>query len=114
ELAVERQPEYLRVAVGEVAVALAELGDLGRTDEREVERPAEQHQPFAGEALLGELLELLAPLAGDGRGESERRDAVAYGLHGSLRFVVGNGRRSRRGPRCGAVVFRCAAGGRAA
>jgi hypothetical protein len=39
--------EHLRVAVGEVALALAELRDLGRADEREVHRPEEEHQPLA-------------------------------------------------------------------
>jgi hypothetical protein len=50
ELAVARQAEHLRVAVGEVGVALAELGDLGRAHEGEVERPREHHEPLAGVA----------------------------------------------------------------
>src|SRR4029077_20107989 len=45
EVAVGREPEQLRVAIGELAVQLVEADDLGRADEGEILWPREQHQP---------------------------------------------------------------------
>src|SRR5690606_23073429 len=46
-----------RVTVVELAVQLAERGDLGRAHEGEVLRPEENDLPLAGLVLVGEVLE---------------------------------------------------------
>src|SRR3546814_4592418 len=49
ELAVDREPEKLGVAVDELLVEPAEGRDLRRADEGEVLRPGEEHEPLARE-----------------------------------------------------------------
>jgi hypothetical protein len=53
EIAIGRQAEKLRVAVGELAVQLVEADDLGRADEGEILGPGEEDQPFPGIAGIG-------------------------------------------------------------
>jgi hypothetical protein len=81
EVGVGAHAEHLSVPILEVAVALAELGDLGGTDEREVHGPGEQHQPLAGVAPVRDLLELAALLDVDGGLQVELGDAVSDGQH---------------------------------
>jgi hypothetical protein len=73
--------EHLGVAVLEVAVALAELGDLGRADEREVHRPEEHDLPLARIRRIRDLLELLALVAADRGLQAERGERVADREH---------------------------------
>jgi hypothetical protein len=86
ELAVGGHAVEHRVAVLELAVQLAEGGDLGRADEGEVLRPEEDDLPLAGVGVGGNLLKGLAGAAEalgaalDG-GEVEARENVADGQH---------------------------------
>src|SRR5207253_1279993 len=80
EVAVDRQAEQLRIAIGEVARNGVEADDLGRADEGEILRPGEDHQPFAGIALVGHRREGRRVDAVHG-GESEGREFVSYGQH---------------------------------
>src|SRR5262249_30948525 len=59
EMRVRARPQHPRVAVDEVLVPLAELGDFGRADEREIHRPEKDHLPLATMHALGYLLKLL-------------------------------------------------------
>src|SRR5690606_34949752 len=81
ELAVDRAAEHLRVAVREVAMLLAELGDLRRTDEREVLRPEEDHEPLAGIASARDGLEGGVQVLGHGGLQRKLGKLVAYGQH---------------------------------
>src|SRR5882672_8088389 len=58
EVRVSARAQNLRVAVDEVFVALAELGDLRRADECEIHRPEKDHLPLAAVRALGDLLKL--------------------------------------------------------
>jgi hypothetical protein len=87
EVRVGADPQHLRVAVLEVAVAAAELRDLRRAHEREVHGPQERHRPLARMALLRDLLELAALLAAHHRLELEGRELVANGQHGSPLYL---------------------------
>ena len=62
ELVVDRAAEDLRVAVLEVLVELAEGGDLGGADKREVLRVEEDHAPLASVRLVGDGLEVVLGL----------------------------------------------------
>jgi hypothetical protein len=70
-----------RVTVGEVLGVLAELDDLGRTDEREVLRVGVEDQPLAVKVLVRDLLELLAFCAANICGEIEIGELIANGQH---------------------------------
>src|SRR5215831_10000255 len=69
-------------------MALAELGDLGRTDEREVHGPAEDHQPLAREALVRHPRELMIPLQTHRGLQIEVGKAVTDRQHGSSPLSV--------------------------
>src|SRR5258705_1844075 len=86
EVGVGAHPEHLRVALAEVLVPLAELGDLGGTDEGEVHGPGEEHQPLAGIALVADLGEFLASVEADGGLEVELGQTVSDGQHGVAPF----------------------------
>jgi hypothetical protein len=75
------------VAVFEVTVALAELRDLGRADEREVHGPEENDLPAAGMTLARDLLELLALLQAHGDLQGEHGELVADSQHRVTPFV---------------------------
>jgi hypothetical protein len=81
EVRVGARAEQLRVAVGKVAVAAPELGDLGRTDEREVHRPEEDHLPLATVRLVRDRLELFTLLQAHDRLELELRKAISNRQH---------------------------------
>src|SRR6266853_444237 len=87
ELGVGRNTVEHRVAVVEVAVELAESGDLGRTDEGEILRPEEHDLPFAGVALVGTILEGGLGVGAHRRLEIEGRKLVTDGQHETLRYV---------------------------
>src|SRR3546814_15499330 len=57
ELAVGRDADQLRVAVGELAVQGVEADDLGRAHEGEVLGPEEVHAPLAAERRVAQLVE---------------------------------------------------------
>src|SRR5207302_9640621 len=78
---VDGEAEHLGVAIGEVAAAAAELGDLGGAYEGEVHRPGEQHEPLARVAAVGDGGKLTAIFQADHGGEGERRKLVSYGDH---------------------------------
>src|SRR5215510_1491032 len=59
EMRIRARAQYLRLTLGEVLVALAELRYLCRTDEREVHRPEKNHLPPATVRALADLLKLL-------------------------------------------------------
>src|SRR5215510_8202903 len=59
EMRVRACAQDLRVAVDEVLVALAKLGNLCRADEREIHRPEKDYLPLALVRALGDLLKLL-------------------------------------------------------
>src|SRR5437868_3582790 len=83
---VRREAEQLRAALGEVAMAAAELRDLRRTDEREVHRPGEQDQPLAGVAVLIEGGELLTDIEAGDRLQGERGQLVSNGEHRRISY----------------------------
>src|SRR5690606_18937973 len=90
--------EELSVAIGEVLVAPAELGELGRADEREVHGPEEDDLPLARMALVAELGELLAALAAHDGLKVERWEAITDGQHASLLGFLGVAPRLPRKP----------------
>src|SRR5262245_48137325 len=59
EMRVRARAQDLRVAVDEVLVALAKLGDLCRADECEIHWPEKDHLPLTPVRDLGDLLKLL-------------------------------------------------------
>src|SRR5262245_46392074 len=67
---------------------LAELAHLGRTDEREVHGPAEDHQPLAREALVRHPRELMIPLQTHRGLQIEVGKAVTDRQHGSSPLSV--------------------------
>src|SRR5882757_8901212 len=85
EFRVRRHAVDYRVALVERLVELAEGGDLGRTDEGEILRPEEHDLPFAGFALVGNLLEGSLRIGAHHRFEVEGRKLVANGQHETLR-----------------------------
>jgi hypothetical protein len=88
ELAVYRNTKHLRIAAGEICVAVAESGDLRGADEGEVKRIEEQHHILA--AVLGEsdLLELLIHNRCGGEIGGRQTDEPGHGEERS-----GNGKR---------------------
>jgi hypothetical protein len=78
---IRARAEHLRVARGELGVGPPELGDLGRADEREVHRPEEEHQPFAGVALVRDLLKLLPRITAHDGLNAKRGQLVSDGQH---------------------------------
>src|SRR6185436_12840590 len=80
-LVVGADAQHARVPLLEVAVALAEGGDLRRTDEREVLGPEEHDLPLAGLVLARDDLELLALLQAHGGLQLERGKTVSDGQH---------------------------------
>src|SRR6266851_4613660 len=87
ELGVGRGAVEHRVAIVELAVELAEGGDLGRTDEGEILRPEEHDLPLAGIALVGNVLEGGPGVGAHHRFEIEGRKLVADGQHETLRWM---------------------------
>src|SRR5882757_6417284 len=85
ELRIGRGAVEHRVAIVEFAIELAEGGDLGRTDEGEILRPEEHDLPFAGVALVGNILEGSLRIGAHHRFEVEGRKLVANGQHETLR-----------------------------
>ncbi len=73
--------QNLRIAVGEVLVALSELGDLRGADEREVHGPEEENLPFGEVGPVGDFLELLAGFKAHDGLKCERRKTIANGKH---------------------------------
>src|SRR6185312_15228127 len=69
------------VAIGEVALELAEAGDLGRTDEGEVLGPEEHQLPLALVALLAEALEGVGGVGGNHALNGKIGEFVADGQH---------------------------------
>src|SRR5262249_51219302 len=90
--------EDLGAALAEFGRPPAELGDLGRTHEREVHRPEEDDLPLAGERLVVDLAELASGLGGDDRLGPERRKRLAYAAHDSLLLSAFGRRPCRRTP----------------
>ena len=82
ELAVGRDAVDHRVAIGEVAVQLAEGDDLGRADEGEILRPEEYDLPLAGVGLSGDF--------GECGVEVEALGPALHGLEVELREGVAN------------------------
>src|SRR3546814_9274051 len=82
ELAVDREPEKLGVAVVELLVEPAEGRDLRRADEGEVLRPGEEHEPLAREAFVGGVDEGVVRIA--------RQRAARHGLEGKGRELLAN------------------------
>src|SRR3954470_132980 len=89
ELAVGRSAENLGVAVGELAVQLAESGDLGRAHEGEVLRPEEHDQPLALERTVGELGERLLRIGGNDGLEVEGGKLIANSKHETRSICCG-------------------------
>src|SRR5262245_42192273 len=81
EMRVRAQAQDLRVALDEVLVALAELGDLRRADEREIHRPKKDHLPLAQVRALGDLLKLLLLLQTNYRVQLEIRKFLSNCQH---------------------------------
>ena len=53
EFIIARAAEQLAIAIQEILVHLAERGDFGRADKREILRPEKQAQPFALVGFVG-------------------------------------------------------------
>src|SRR5215212_4254255 len=87
ELRIGRDAVDDGVTLVERLVELAEGGDLGRADEGEVLRPEEHDLPFAGVALVGDLLEGRLRIGAHHRLEVEGRKLVANGQHETLRLT---------------------------
>src|SRR3546814_17976990 len=81
ELAVDREPEKLGVAVDELLVEPAEGRDLSRADEGEILRPGEEHEPLAREAFVRDVDEGVAGVS---------RRPRRYGLEGEGRKLLAN------------------------
>src|SRR5580704_1480052 len=85
ELRIGRDAVEHGVAIVELAVEPAEGGDLGRADEGEILRPEEHDLPFAGIALVGNVLEGGPGVGAHHRLEVEGRKLVADRQHETLR-----------------------------
>jgi hypothetical protein len=74
----------LRVAVGELAVHLAECGDLSGADEGEVLGPEEVDLPFAFVILVSDALECALDVAADCCRQRVRGEFFSYSDHFSF------------------------------
>src|SRR6516165_3775709 len=70
-LTVDAHTEQLRIARAELALELAERGNLGGADEGKVLRPEEHHLPLTGEAFVGKGLERATGVVRYDAGECE-------------------------------------------
>src|SRR5262245_28637853 len=90
ELRVRACAQNLRVAVGEVFVTLAELGDLRRADESEIHRPEKDYLPPAPVRSLRDLLKLVPLLQANYRFQFEIRKFLSNCQHSISPITVLN------------------------
>src|SRR6516225_4049604 len=88
-LAVDADPEQLRIARPELLLQLAESRNLRRADEGEILGPEEHDLPLAGEAVTREGLERIPAVGRDDAGEVELGELMADACHANGLLRIG-------------------------